>query len=80
MFKSDKLSGTLDGKNVLAVFVEFDIPAGAKELTIQFTDAGDGGGCDHSALGDGKLLTPQALAVEPANKLPTTWGKIKGRY
>ena len=43
-------------------------------------DGGDGNGCDHSAIGDAKLLTLQATAVEPANKLPTIWGSLKARY
>jgi len=80
MFKSDVLAGTEGGKNVPALFVEIEIPNGAKELEIRITVGPDDACGDHSALGDAKLLTPQALAVEPANKLPTTWGKIKGRY
>ena len=36
--------------------------------------------CDHSAIGDAKLLNAQALAVEPANKLPTIWGHLKDSY
>ena len=43
-------------------------------------DGGDGAGCDHSAIGDAKLLNAQALAVEPANKLPTIWGHLKDSY
>ena len=44
------------------------------------TQMGDGAGCDHSAIGDAKLLNAQALAVEPANKLPTIWGHLKDSY
>ncbi len=79
-FKSETLKGTDGGENVDAVKVEFDIPSNAKELTIVMGDGGDGNGCDHSAIGDAKLLTAQALAVEPANKLPTIWGSLKARY
>jgi hypothetical protein len=74
------LKGCDGGKNVAAFEVKFDIPAGAKELQIDFTNGGDGGGCDHSALGDAKLLTPEALAIESKNKLPATWGDIKRSY
>ena len=79
-FKSEVLKGTDGGENVEAVKVEIDIPSNAKELTIVMGDGGDGNGCDHSAIGDAKLLTAQALAVEPANKLPTIWGHLKARY
>ncbi len=79
-FKSDVLQGTDGGKNVDAVKVEFDIAANAKELEIVMGDGGDGAGCDHSAIGDAKLLNAQALAVEPANKLPTIWGHLKDSY
>ncbi len=80
VFKSDKLQGTDGGKNVDAVKVEFDIPANAKELEIIMGDGGDGLGCDHSAIGDAKLLNAQALSVEPANKLSTIWGHLKASY
>ncbi len=80
VFKSDVLQGTDGGKNVDAVKVEFDISANAKELEIIMGDGGDGAGCDHSAIGDAKLLNAQALAVEPANKLPTIWGHLKDSY
>ena len=53
---------------------------GAKEFEIVMGDGGDGIGCDHSAIGDAKLLNAQALAVEPANKLPTIWGHLKDSY
>lgn len=79
-FRSDTLRGSDGGENVDAVKVEFDIPTGAKELTIVMGDGGDGNGCDHSAIGDAKLLTAQALAVEPAHKLPTIWGHLKASY
>ena len=71
VFKSDTLQGIDGGKQVEAVKVEFDIAANAKELEIIMGDGGDGTTCDHSAIGDAKLLNVQALAVEPANKLPT---------
>ena len=77
---TETLTGTADGENVDPLKVEFDIPENASELTIVMGDGGDGLGCDHSALGDAKLLTAQATAVEPANKLPTTWGSLKARY
>lgn len=80
VFKSETLQGTDGGKNVPAVKVEFDIPSTAKELEIIMGDGGDGIGCDHSAIGDAKLLNGQALAVEPANKLPTIWGHLKDSY
>ena len=77
---TETLKGSVDGENVDAFKVEFDIPSNAKELTIVMGDGGDGIGCDHSALGDAKLLTAAATAVEPANKLPTIWGSLKARY
>lgn len=80
VFKSETLPGSDGGENVDALKVEFDIPGNAKELTIVMGDGGDGGGCDHACIGDGKLLTAQALAVEPANKLPTIWGHLKAKY
>lgn len=79
-FKSEVLPGVDGGENVDALKVEFDIPANAKELTIVMGDGGDGNGCDHSNMGDAKLLTAQVLAVEPANKLPTIWGHLKAKY
>ena len=79
VFKSEVLQDTDGGKNVEAVHVEFDIPATAKELEIVMGN-GDGAGCDHSAIGDAKLLNAQVLAVEPANKLPTIWGHLKDSY
>jgi hypothetical protein len=77
---TETLQGAVDGENVEAFKVEFDIPANAEELTIVMGDGGDGIGCDHSAIGDAKLITSQATAVEPANKLPTIWGHLKARY
>ena len=68
VFKSGRLLGTDGGRNVEAVKVEIDIPANAKELEIIMGDGGDGINCDHSAIGDAKLLNAQALAVEPPNK------------
>ncbi len=80
VYKSDLLKGGEAGKNTPAVKVEFDIPSGAKELQIDLTDGGDGNSCDHSALGDPKLLTAAAMSVEPGNKSATLWGSIKGLY
>jgi hypothetical protein len=81
MFKSDVLAGTQDGENVDAVKVEFDIPSGASELVIEIGDGGDGIGCDHSAIGDAKLLFAGLdTAVNPAGKLSTSWGTIKASY
>lgn len=78
--RTETLTGAADGENVEPFKVELDIPANAKELTIVMGDGGDGLGCDHSALGDAKLLTSSVTAVEPANKLPTIWGSLKARY
>lgn len=80
MFESERLVGGEGGENVDAVFVEFDIPGGAKELTITLGDAGDGNSCDHSCVGDAKLLTAGARAVEPGGKATTVWGRIKASY
>jgi len=80
MFKSDVLKGTDGGKNVAPVKVEIDIPSGAKELMIEFQDGGDGIGCDHSVVGDAKLLTKLAFSVNPKDKLTTSWGAIKALY
>ena len=80
MFKSEVLTGTQDGENVEAVKVEFDIPAGGKELTILISDGGDGNCGDHSAIGDAKLLTRQAFSVNSKGKLTTSWGAIKALY
>ncbi|RKU25540.1 hypothetical protein C6497_15805 [Candidatus Poribacteria bacterium] len=79
-FKSETLKGSDGGENVEAVKVEFAIPTNAKELTIVMGDGGDGIGCDHSTVGDAKLLTAQALDVDPANKVSTTWGSLKASY
>lgn len=80
VLKTPVLKGCDGNKNVAPFEVKFDIPATAKELQISFTEGGDGGGCDHSALGDTKLLTPEALAVDTKGKLPATWGDIKRSY
>lgn len=79
-FKSDVLKGADGGKNVAAVKVEFDIPSGAKELMIEFQDGGDGNSCDHSTMGDAKLLTKSAFSVDARGKLTTSWGAIKALY
>lgn len=80
MFESDLLLGGEGGENVPAVKVEFDIPKGAQELMITLADGGDGNSCDHSCLGDAKLLTARARAVESGNKATTLWGRIKVSY
>ncbi|MDA1192395.1 MAG: NPCBM/NEW2 domain-containing protein [Candidatus Poribacteria bacterium] len=77
LVKTDPLAGTAGGLNVPAFLVEFEIPSGASELTIRVGDGGDGISCDHAALGDAKLLTAQALAVDAASKSATTWGTLK---
>ena len=79
MVKTETLRGTQDGENVAPFEVKFDIPAGAKELTIIMGDGGDGNGCDHSAIGDAKLLTAAALSVDPNGKSSTMWGNLKSR-
>jgi len=79
MFKSDILQGTVGGNEVPAVKVEFAIPAGASELVIDIGDGGDGISCDHSALGDAKLIISTS-AVRPNGCLSTTWGDIKITY
>ena len=81
LFKTkDPLAGSADGENTPPLKVEFDIPSGAKKLTVEIGDGGDGNCGDHSALGDAKLLTAQALTVEPEGKLPTIWGAVKYSY
>ena len=80
MYQSERLVGGEAGLNIDAVKVEFDIPAGAKELTIILGDAGDGNSCDHSAIGDAKLLLAGARPVEPGGKATTLWGRIKASY
>jgi len=77
MYKSPVLKGVDANKQVAGHGVEFDIPAGARELTIVIGDGGDGASCDHGDLGDAKLLTGAALAVEPAGKAATTWGTLR---
>jgi hypothetical protein len=79
MFHSDMLMGTDGGVEVAPVLVEFDIPAGASELTIVMGDGGDGNSCDHSAIGDPKLMDIGVTAVSPEGSLTTTWGDIKGK-
>jgi hypothetical protein len=77
VFRSDVLQGTVDGANVAPVEVELDIK-GASELVIEIGDGGDGNGCDHSAIGDAKLLI--GAAVKSTGKLSTSWGAIKASY
>jgi hypothetical protein len=80
MFRSDLLlGGTADG-NVDAVEVEFNIPAGAAELVVEMEDGGDGNSCDHSAIGDPKLIGRGVTSVSPGERLSTTWGSIKASY
>jgi hypothetical protein len=63
-----------EGKGEL---VEFDIPAGAKELQIDILDGGDGVSCDHGDLGDARLMTAGFYGIDPPGNLATAWGKIK---
>jgi hypothetical protein len=81
MFASEVLKGSDGaGNNQDAVKVEFNIPSGASTLTIIVGDGGDGNSCDHSCLGDPKLMTSGAGAVEPGDKAATVWGGIKASY
>jgi hypothetical protein len=77
-------SAILRGFDVLAEgkgeLVEFDIPAGAKELQIDILDGGDGNSCDHGDLGDARLMTAGFYAIDPVEKLATTWGSIRIYY
>jgi hypothetical protein len=77
-FESGFVSGMDGGDNVEAMFVEIDLSS-ASELLIELADAGDGIGCDHAAIGDAKLLTGAALAVDAASKAATAWGELKTR-
>ena len=45
--------------------VVFDIPSTARELTIVMGDGGDGNRCDHSVIGDAKLLTSRVTGDGP---------------
>jgi len=80
IIESPVLQGTLDGKDVDAFKISFDIPSGAKELVVQITDGGDGNSCDHSAVGDPKLSTTSLSAVTPEARLSTKWGELKSEY
>lgn len=80
VFESPVLKGTDGGNEVPPLKVEFDIPAGAKELVIEIGDGGDGISCDHSSLGDAKLFTSLATPVRPNKSISTTWGDIKVSY
>ena len=74
------LTGAKGADNIPPFKVEFDIPGSAKELIINITDGGDGNSCDHATLGDAKLLTSAAMAIEPESKASTLWGSIKASY
>lgn len=80
MFASELLLGTDGGVEVAPVEVSFDIPAGAQELVVVAGDGGDGNSCDHSAVGDPKLIPPGLTSVSPTGRLSTTWGDIKSSY
>jgi len=83
MFKSDTLPGGTAGPpqtNTPALKVGFDIPSGAKLLQIDVTAGGDGNSCDHSCVGDPKLLTTALSPVSPQGRLSATWGEIKSTY
>ncbi len=75
--KTPTLRGTDGGANVPPFEVTFDIPANASQLTIVMGDGGDGVGCDHSSIGDAKLLTSAALSVDPNGKASALWGTLK---
>ena len=83
-FESDLITGNENGTNVAPVEVEFAIPTGAKELEI-LMDGSDGIGCDHSAIGDAKLLTgaPSGI-IEPTQTTTTpitrSQRKVKALY
>jgi len=72
-------TGVLKGSDPDGKEVEFAIPSGAKELTIDIRDAGDGVGCDHADIGAARLLTTGA-AVTPGGKLATAWGDLKSKF
>jgi hypothetical protein len=79
-FRSELLvGGTADG-NIDPVVAEFSIPGGARELVVEMLDGGDGNSCDHSAVGDPKLMAPGLTSVSPEGRLSTTWGGIKSTY
>ena len=71
---TETLAGVTDGVNTEPFKVKLTFLQTPQNS--QYPD----GNCDHSAIGDAKLLTSQATAVEPANKLPTIWGSLKARY
>ena len=70
-FESDLITGNKNGTNVAPVEVEFAIPTGAKELEI-LMDGSDGIGCDHSAIGDAKLLTGDPSGIIETTQTTTT--------
>jgi hypothetical protein len=76
-YKSAVLMGTDGGVNVPPEKVEFDIPAGAQELTILVGDGDGANSCDHSCIGDPKLMAATASAVDSRDKLTTSWAKMK---
>ncbi|MBD3182982.1 hypothetical protein GF312_11875, partial [Candidatus Poribacteria bacterium] len=80
VFRSELLTGTLDGENVAPVEVEFDIPSGAQELVVQMLAGDDGNSCDHSCVADPKLIASGTTPVSPVDHLSTTWGNIKVVY
>ena len=80
VFETPLLKGLDAGKNVPPFKIEFNIPKSSKQLVIDVQDGGDGNGCDHSSLGDARLLTPKALEVEASGKLAITWASIKVSY
>ena len=80
--ESDVLSGVVEGggENAPGEEIKFDVPPGSQTLTIEIGDAGDGIGCDHANVADGKLITSRATSVEAKDKLSTTWGELKSSY
>ena len=76
VFHSPTLLGVKDGRNVPPVKVTFAIPATARELTIVMGDGGDGIACDHSVIGDAKLLTARVTGVGPEPVRVSTVGPV----
>jgi len=72
-------TGVLSHDDAAGAEVEFDIPAGAKELLIDVQDAGDGIGCDHADLGAAMLIPENLIVVSPKGRLAATWASIKSK-
>ncbi|MFC1712669.1 NPCBM/NEW2 domain-containing protein [Candidatus Poribacteria bacterium] len=74
MARTGILRGHLDEENVPPERVEFDIPPGAKELSINITDGGDGTNGDLACLGDARLIQPEprVLSISSIDAPPGT--------